>query len=476
MALFGFDTDGHNSPLHERGDHDGADSAAIQFRNLNDSMRRAVFSRAQRFAGAVAHLRHNGEKMSGTHVLTYAFWCAASLILYAYAGYPFWIYLRSRLHPQPARQEPIIPSVSIILVVRNGASLLRRKVDHLLSLDYPRDRMEIVIVSDGSTDGTDDILKELTDPVLIPIHYSEHRGKAAALNMGMQRATGEILLFCDIRPRMERDALQLLLSNFADPHVGCVTGELVLLENGHDPAAKAVGNLYWRYEQWIRNCEAKVDSPLGVYGGFYAVRRKLARPLPEGAILDDMLQPLSVIRQGYRSVLDVRARVYDVWPKSLRGEFQRKVRTLAGNFQLLQLAPWLLLPENRLRFELISHKLLRLFVPILLITLLISSALLASRSLLYAGALGAQILVYMLAALGTGRTIPVLTRVAAPASAFCMLNAAVVVGFYKFLFTRGPLWKIWTPTGPTPIATDGAAGLESTMTNTRLLDQLRDQG
>ena len=109
--------------------------------------------------------------------------------------------------------------------------------------------------------------------------------------------------------------------------------------------------LYWRYEQWIRNCESQVDSPLGVYGGFYAVRRALIRPLPESTILDDMLQPLSVIRQGYRSVIDSRARVYDVWPKSLQAEFNRKVRTLAGNFQLLQLAPWILSSENRLRFN-----------------------------------------------------------------------------------------------------------------------------
>jgi len=416
--------------------------------------------------------------MSGTHVLAYAFWCAACLMLYTYAGYPLWIYSRSRLHPWPPRQGPMLPTVSVILAVHNGAALLRLKVDHLLSLDYPRDRMEIVIVSDGSTDGTDDILRQLPDPPVRSIRCSEHCGKAAALNMGMQSATGEILLFLDIRPTIESNALQLLLSNFADPHVGCVAGELVLHDDGHGAGAKAVGGLYWRYEQWIRNCEAKVDSPLGVYGGFYAVRRKLATALPEGTILDDMLQPLSVIRQGYRSVLDVRARVYDIWPKSLRGEFHRKVRTLAGNFQLLQLAPWLLLRQNRLRFELISHKLLRLLVPILLVILLISSALLANRSLLYAGALGAQIVLYVLAALGAGRGIPVLMRIAGPASAFCMLNAAVVVGFYKFLFTQGPLWKIWTSAAPASVATDGQqrTDLNPTMVNMRLNNQVRDRG
>ena len=416
--------------------------------------------------------------MSALHVHAFVFWFAACIMLYTYAGYPLWIYLRSRWHPRPQKQGAILPTVSIILAVHNGAALLRQKVAHLLSLDYPQDRMEIEIVSDGSTDGTDDILKEFQDPHIKCTRCSEHSGKAAALNIGMQRATGEILLFIDIRPWIENNALQLLLSNFADPRVGCVAGELVLREDGHEPGARAIGGLYWRYEQWIRNCEAKVDSPLGVYGGFYAVRRKLAQTLPEGTILDDMLQPLSVIRQGYRSVLDMRARVYDIWPKSLRGEFHRKVRTLAGNFQLLQLAPWLLSRQNRLRFELISHKLLRLLVPILLVTLLISSALLASGSLIYAGVLAAQVMFYVLAALGALPGKPFLMRLGAPASAFCILNAAVVVGFYKFLFTRGPLWKIWTPGAFTSVATSGVqeTDLSSSIGRMQLHDQLQDPG
>jgi glycosyltransferase involved in cell wall biosynthesis len=416
--------------------------------------------------------------MSGTHVPTYAFWFATCLLLYTYAGYPLWMYLRSRLQPRPQRQGPILPTVSIILAVHNGAALLRQKVAQLLSLDYPQDRLEIEIVSDGSTDGTDDILKEIQDPRVRCFRCPVHAGKAAALNIGIESATGEILLFLDIRPWIESDALQLLISNFEDPAVGCVAGELVLRDDGHDAGAKAVGGLYWRYEQWIRNCEAKVDSPLGVYGGFYAIRRKLASALPVGIILDDMLQPLSVIRQGYRSVLDLRARVYDVWPKSLRGEFHRKVRTLAGNFQLIQLAPWLLSRQNRLRFELISHKLMRLLVPILLAIILASSALLANGSRFYEGVSTAQIVFYALAALGSWRGIPILARIAAPASAFCMLNAAVVMGFYKFLFTRGPLWKIWTSGAPASFATDGQDGADwnATALNLPLHDQLRSRG
>jgi biofilm PGA synthesis N-glycosyltransferase PgaC len=281
-----------------------------------------------------------------------------------------------------------------------------------------------------------------------PVIYAQRRGKAAALNAGIQVANGDVLLFLDIRPRLTSKSLRMLLSNFADPIVGCASGEVLLVRNGHDQVTTAVSNIYWRYEQWIRNCESKVDSPVGVYGGFYAVRRKLARNLPEDAILDDMLQPLSIIRQGYRSVVDVRATVYDVWPINERVEFNRKVRTLAGNFQLIRLTPWVLSRENRLRFELISHKFLRLLVPLLLIVAFCSSAALSVHSPIYAGAVIAQLALYIMAVLGSIRGIPLFSPIAALARAFCVLNLAVIVGLYRFLFTRAPLWKIWIPTPP----------------------------
>ena len=389
------------------------------------------------------------------------FWAALVLTVYIYLGYPMWMYLRSRLHPRKWRQAAITPSVSVILAVYNGAAVLRQRIDQLLSLDYRRNLMEIIVVSDGSTDGTGDILTSLGQATVKPILFPERRGKAAAVNCGIQHATGDILLFVDIRPQLDRSALAFLLSNFADPNVGCATGELVLRDDGDDQGAKLVGGLYWRYEQWIRKCESQVDSPLGVFGGFYAIRRNLARALPEATILDDMLQPLSVVRQGYRSVLDCRALVYDVWPKTLKGEFTRKVRTLAGNFQLVQLAPWLLSGENRLRFELISHKLLRLFVPLLLALLLGTSALLASRSQWYAIVLVVQLFLYAIATFGASRRFPMLARIAAAARAFCMMNLAVVIGFEKFLFTQGPLWKIWIPSAnfqaPTSVERDEAS-------------------
>ena len=344
------------------------------------------------------------------------FWVSAAVIAYAYAGYPLWIYVRSRMQPRRWKQADIQPSVSIIMAVHNGAKVLREKINHLLSLDYPPGLVEVLVVSDGSDDGTNEILGGIQDPRLITIICPEHRGKANALNHGVSRATGDIVVFVDIRPKLEPEALRQIVSNFADPGVGCVAGELCLRIADHDAGTKAVSSLYWRYEQGIRKCEALVDSPVGVYGGFYAVRRNLATVIPEGLILDDMYQPLSIVRAGFRSVVDDRARVWDIWPKTSSAELQRKVRTLAGNYQLVQKSPWLLGSTNRLRFQLISHKLVRLAVPFFLVALLLANiGLRASQP--YATILLGQIVFYGLALLGLVWDPPILRRAAAPASA-----------------------------------------------------------
>jgi cellulose synthase/poly-beta-1,6-N-acetylglucosamine synthase-like glycosyltransferase len=271
----------------------------------------------------------------------------------------------------------------------------------------------------------------------------EHGGKAVALNAGMAKATAEILLFVDIRPEIAPGAIQQMVSNFADSKVGCVAGELILRKDSHDAASAVVSGVYWRYEKWIRSCESACGSPVGVYGGFYAIRRELATPLPPGIILDDMFQPLSIIRQGYRSVLDSQADVYDRWPEKIEHEFHRKVRTLAGNFQLFQLAPWTLTPRNPVLFQLVSHKVMRLVAPYLLLLLLLSALALSSSSLLYATFAALQVIGWTLAIAALRYRIPMLHRVAAPASALLVLIAAAVVGLYKFIFARGPLWHIW---------------------------------
>lgn len=398
------------------------------------------------------------------------FWLSLGCIAITYAGYPAAIFLLAKLCPRPVRRERWWSAearpVSIVLAVHNGAARIEAQMDALLALE-PELIGEIVVVSDGSIDATNELLRSIAarhgDARLRLLLLDEQVGKATALNHGIAAATGEVLLFVDVRPRVQPGSVARLIEAFADAKVGCVAGELQLLSEGHDGAASAVSGLYWRYEQAIRHAEAAFDSPVGVYGGFYAMRRSLATPLPDGCILDDMFQPLSVIRQGYRSVLEPRAIVTDVWPAKASGEFARKVRTLAGNFQLVAQSPWLLSAENRVLAQLVSHKLLRLVVPYFFVLLLVSSIVPGLRhnaaqhhATVYAAVMlafaVAQGLFWAMAALSLRAEwiarIPIVGRVASPAGALLVLNAAAVVALYRYLFAPRPLWRsLWTPGG-----------------------------
>jgi cellulose synthase/poly-beta-1,6-N-acetylglucosamine synthase-like glycosyltransferase len=383
------------------------------------------------------------------------FWLSLTGIAYTYIGYPAALWVLARVRARPWKTAPISPSVSIVLAVRNGMPLLEHRVKQFLDLDYENVK-EIIVVSDGSTDGTAEFLARQRSPRLLAVVLDEHGGKATAVNAGMARATAELILFVDLRPEVAPGAVKQLVSNFADPAVGCVAGEYVLSQRNETDSSASVGRAYWLYEQWLRNREALIDSAVGVPGCFYAVRRTLARSQPAGIILDDMFQPLSVIRQGYRCVVDPRAIVVDNWPKKIEGEFRRKVRTLAGNFQLVAVAPWILSFRNRVLFQFFSHKIMRLVVPYLMVLLLISSALLCRSSVYFAVFTCLQIAGWVLALVGGRAKLPVLRRIAGPANALLVLNAAAVVGFYKFLFTRGPLWKIWS-SGSADIASPGVS-------------------
>ena len=387
------------------------------------------------------------------------FWLSLLGILYTYVGYPLIMWMLASVRSRPWKRAPITPSVSIVLAVRNGMSLLPSQIQHLLSLDYANLK-EIVIVSDGSTDGTAELLAGQLDPRIHAIILENHSGKAAAVNAGMAQATADIIVLADARPRIAQGAIQEMVACFADEEVGCVSGTLEISHEGNDAASGAVGGFYWRYERWIRTCEATSASPVGVCGCFYAIRRELAVSQPTGIILDDMFQPLSIIRKGYRSVVAPLAFVYDTTTAKVEGEFHRKVRTLAGNFQLFQLAPWLLTPKNPALFRLVSHKVMRLVVPFLLIALLGSSIALAASSRLYGVFAALQILAWIIAIIGLRYEIPVLQRVAGPASALLMLNAAAVVGLYKFLFTRD-LSQLWN-TGKTSQTAAAAVAFDAT--------------
>jgi cellulose synthase/poly-beta-1,6-N-acetylglucosamine synthase-like glycosyltransferase len=324
------------------------------------------------------------------------------------------------------------------LAVHNEEKYLRAKLENLDALDYPAERLEVIVVSDGSTDGTNEILDAWEDSKRRFAIVAAHRGKANALNIGMAQARGEIVCFTDARQTIAFDGLSNLVENFADPTVGCASGELILRDDSKPNALGGVG-LYWRLEKQIRKWEGIAGSTVGVTGAFYAIRRTLLTFIPEGTILDDVLIPLQAARQGKRVIFEPNAVAWDDITHNLTQEFHRKVRTLAGNYQLLKLAPWVLTPANPLRFQLICHKLLRLLVPFALMGIFLSACLLRQGG--YGLAFGLQIIFYALAGstMLTGK-FGYVSRVSNPLLTFLVLNMAAVVAFFYFITGKKVVW------------------------------------
>jgi len=373
--------------------------------------------------------------------MTFVFWASIGLILYVYAGYPLllavWAMARSRYYGSrnaDCGENHESPSISIVIAARNEGPRLVARIENLLSLDYPAARRQIIVVSDGSTDETLDVLfpyQTVAHVISVPAG-----GKANALNVGVARATNEIVVFADARQVFASDALRELVAPFTDPAVGGVSGELLLdaesalfanrresreRRRGHAgqlrssgmerrmsdrrrPVASTIADgvgMYWRYEKRLRRLESRVGSTLGSTGAIYAIRRSLWRPLPADTLLDDVLTPMRIVLQGFRVVFTDRARAFDRAPVNAEQEARRKVRTLAGNYQLLALEPRLLLPwRNPVWLQYVSHKLGRLAVAYALLTMFAAAIALAARGWIYMTALVGQVLFYLLAGYG----------------------------------------------------------------------------
>ncbi len=328
------------------------------------------------------------------------FWLSACIVAYVYVGYPVLLAVWGALAPRPVRARRITPAVSIVVAARNEAAGLQARIANLRGLDYPADKVQIVIASDGSTDETMDILErhaDTVDVVLLP-----PGGKAHALNAAVEAARHEILVFADVRQPFAPDALGELVAPFADATVGGVSGELVLGDapgEARSDVADGIGG-YWRYEKWLRRHESLVGSTVGATGAIYALRRSLWRPLPDETILDDVLAPMRAVLASTRVVFASGARAFDRAAPAA-AEFARKTRTLAGNYQILRLEPRLLNPfGNPVWLQYVSHKVGRLLVPYALAALVATSAVLAADSLFYSVAFGAQAVFYSLALYG----------------------------------------------------------------------------
>lgn len=400
----------------------------------------------------------------------WADWCGLLFcvlaILYTIAGYPLWLAWRTRgaLHgiANPTASTAFEPSVTILLPVFNGEPWIEQKLRSIRALDYPHEKIQMVLISDGSTDrtlekaahfrrrgadvsgsGTDAMGNDAIEMDVIEI---PHAGKPAAINAGLYRARGEILFFTDVRQPLDRQSLRYLTSCFSDPAVGAASGELII-RPGETLQEDSIG-LYWRYEKWLRKRESVLDSVMGATGAIYAMRRELAGPLPEDLLLDDVYLPLLAFFRGYRVIFEERAIAWDD-PTSLKTEFRRKVRTQAGVYQLIRYLPELLGRENRCLLVFLSHKAARLLLPIWFAALAGFSLGLPARPALWS--LGVQACFYGLALVDVvvPETFP-LKRITSTARTLVILLAAAAVAISIIFRPSRSFWTAATGTAAPP--------------------------
>ena len=325
-------------------------------------------------------------------------WTALAGIVYVYAGYPLLLLVWRTWARRPVHKRSQEPSVSLVIAMRNEEKNVQAKMQNCFDLDYPAGKLQVIVSLDAPTDGTEALVRDYADRGVEVVSSPAHRGKAEALNSGVAIATGEIVVFADARQHFDKAAIRELAANFADASVGAVSGELVLLDERGKESSDAAG-AYWRYEKGLRAMESEIHSVAGATGAIYAIRRGLFAPLPAGTILDDVVIPIRMALAGRRVIFDPAARAYEFANQGAKSEYERKVRTLAGNCQLLVQMPELLAPwRNPIFVQFVSHKVGRLLVPYLLAALFISNLFLLRG--FYLVVMVGQVLWYALAGAG----------------------------------------------------------------------------
>jgi cellulose synthase/poly-beta-1,6-N-acetylglucosamine synthase-like glycosyltransferase len=372
------------------------------------------------------------------------FWSAWGLVAYSYVLFPVLLAGCARLFGERKRlQEPEptdaeLPRVAMVVAAFNEAAVLPAKLANTWAIDYPADRFELFVGSDGSDDGSEAILNGCDDPRLQAFLFQERRGKISVLNDVARKPQAEILVMSDANTMFEPDAIRKLVRHFEDARVGCVSGELGLERDG----GVSGEGLYWKYEGWIKRNESRLGFLIGCNGGIFAMRRGLFEPLPPSTVVEDFVLTLRVLEHGHRVVFEPDARATEPACASSRAEMIRKTRIGAGNFQALGLTWRLLLPQYGFRaFAFWGHKVLRWCVPLFLVV-----ALCANAALLYSEPYRVAFVLQLLGALTAAwaynaRPDKVLPRWTRPVSYFYLMNYALFCGFLRFLLrTQRVTW------------------------------------
>ncbi len=367
-------------------------------------------------------------------LLAILFWGSLLLLLYPLLLYPGIVALLARLFPEPVRKalpDPL-PTVSVVIPAHNEEAVVAQKIENTLALDYPADRLEILLASDGSTDKTVEIARKTVHPSFRFLDFPVRRGKLAVLEDAVSRAKGELVVLTDTSAILAPDALRKAVENFSDPSVGVVCGRYRIAREA-TPGLDARGESergYFEFEIFQRICESRFHSTLGAHGAFYMVRRELFPAVPSGTINDDFVIPMLILARGFRTVYEERAVAFEIHLATAAGEFRRRVRISRGNFQQIALLlPALGTKDLRALFVFVSHKAIRAFQPFYLLGLLVSSAFLPGA--LFRAFFLLQAAFYLLGLLAL--TLPRPGRLLALPLYFLSGNAAILLAFFRQL-------------------------------------------
>ncbi len=375
------------------------------------------------------------------HFAEVVFWLSFATFIYVYVGYPFLLAIIAAFMPSRRPKTDFTPKLSILIAAYNEEASIGRKIQQTLALDYPSDLVEIIVLSDGSTDRTDAIVKSFRDPRVRLLHLSGRKGKTNAQNEGMKTARGDVLIFSDATTVYHPQALRYLASNYADPKVGAVSGRYQYFDlAGKSPTG--LGTIaFWNYENFIKMMQSRIRTISGCCGCIYSIRREVYTPLaPE--VISDLVQPLHVIRRGYRVVFEDRALAYEKTTQTTSEEFSMRVRVVTRGIRGLLSVPTLLEPWRFgwISFQLWSHKILRWLVPFFLLAILGANLFLAQHPF-YRLLLPAQSLFYAMTVFGLLFPLQRLWKPLGIPLYFCTLNAAAFLSVIEVI--RGKKYVVW---------------------------------
>lgn len=378
-------------------------------------------------------------------VMEVIFWVCCVLVVYVYITYPVLVGLLAWLFPRKTEyQAKSVPSVSLLISAYNEGAVIADKLENSLLLDYDADLLEIIVVSDSSDDNTDEIVRSFADRRVKLIRQSPRKGKSSGLNLAVQEARGQILIFSDANAIYKADAIQQLVHHFSSPSVGYVVGNARYVDKSSPTPSGEAEGLYWKLETWMKKKESIFESVVGGDGAIYAIRHELYSPL-RSTDINDFVNPLQIIDDGFRGLFEVGAVSYEDTAESFEKEFRRKVRIVSRSLNALRRVPGVLNPFRNRRhwLLLVSHKLLRWLMPFFLLSILVSSVFLW-QSLFFRTVLFLQIVFYVLAGIGLiAPSARAASRVVSLIYYFCLVNLASLIGCLKCF--RGDLSATWTP-------------------------------